>query len=367
MLPPKPNIDKLIPHPHGGINYREIYNLCLSPENILDFSTNCNPCGPPPGIKEAIASASIDGYPDSEATELKQALATKLSVSPDHLLVGSGSTELIRLIALAYFGSEDPVIIPKPTYGEYEIACHLVGARVVHQSALSQSNFQLNVKDTVDLIHQHQPRGIFLCNPNNPTGQYLSQPEVEQVLSTAPKSLVILDEAYVAFTDHIWSSLDLLQRYDNLVILRSMTKDYALAGLRLGYAIAREPIISVLKRVRPPWNVNAIAQKAGIIAVNADAYIEECHHKIQEAKSFLTKELTALGLEVVPSQTNFFLMKVSNFAFEFRHALLHLGILVRDCTSFGLPNHIRIAPRTLPECQKLIEAIKEFLLHCYAS
>ncbi len=367
MLQPKPNIDKLIPHPHGGINYREIHNLCLSPENILDFSTNCNPFGPPPGIAEAIASASIDSYPDSEATELKQALATKLGISPDHLLIGSGSTELIRLIALAYFGSHDTVIIPKPTYGEYEIACRLVGSTVVQQSLLSQPNFQLNVKDTVDLIHQHQPRGIFLCNPNNPTGQYLSRQEIEQVLATAPNSLVVLDEAYIAFTDRIWSSLDLLQRYDNLVIMRSMTKDYALAGLRLGYAIAREPIISVLKRVRPPWNVNAIAQKAGLGALQADAYIEECHRKIQEAKSFLIKELTALGLEVVPSQTNFFLVKVSNFAFEFRHALLHLGILVRDCTSFGLPNHIRIAPRTLPECQKLLEAIKEFLLHCYAS
>ena len=367
MLQPKPNIDKLIPHPHGGINYREVHNLCLSPDNILDFSTNCNPFGPPPGIEKAIAAASLDSYPDSEATELKEALAAKLTISPDYLLIGSGSTELIRLIALAYFGPEDHVLIPKPTYGEYEIACHLVGAGVVHQSALSQPNFRLNVTDTVDLIHQHQPKGIFLCNPNNPTGQYLSQREMEQILSAAPNSLVILDEAYIAFTDHVWSSLDLLNKYDNLIILRSMTKDYALAGLRLGYAIAREPIISVLKRVRPPWNVNALAQKAGMLALQSDAYLDECHKKIQEAKSYVIKELTALGLETVPSQTNFFLFRVSNFAFEFRHALLHLGIMVRDCTSFGLPNHIRIAPRTLPECHRLIDAIKEFLQHCYAS
>jgi histidinol-phosphate aminotransferase len=146
-----------------------------------------------------------------------------------------------------------------------------------------------------------------------------------------------------------------------------MTKDYALAGLRLGYAIAAEPIIRTLKQVRPPWNVNSVAQKAGIIALKADDYIEECTAKIQESRSFLITELSQLGLEVVPSQTNFFLVRVSTSAFEFRQALLHLGILVRDCTSFGLSNYIRIAPRTMPECQKLIGAIKEFLLHCYAS
>src|SRR4030043_253258 len=250
MVQPKPNIDRLFPHPHGGLNYHEIHNLGLSLKYILDFSSNCNPYGPPPGIAEAISNTPIDSYPDTEATELKQALASKFSISPDYLLIGNGSTELIRLIALAYFGVEDQILIPKPTYGEYELACHLVGAKVVHQSALNQRNFQFNVRDTIDLIHQHQPKGIFLCNPNNPTGQYLSQQEIDQVLSTAPKSLVILDEAYIAFTTGIWSSLDLLKKYNNLIILRSMTKDYALAGLRLGYVIAAEPIISILKRVR---------------------------------------------------------------------------------------------------------------------
>ena len=149
-----------------------------------------------------------------------------------------------------------------------------------------------------------------------------------------------------------------LTDHGNLVILRSMTKDYALAGLRLGYAIAADSIISVLKRVRPPWNVNALAQKAGIVALNSDKYLEKCNNKIQEAKRFLIKELERLGLSPLPSQTNFFLVKVGN-ATAFRQALLMKGILVRDCTSFGLPQYIRLAPRALPECQKLIKAIKE--------
>ena len=361
MLQPKPNIDKLAPSPHGGINYIELKKLGIYPETILDFSVSTNPFGPPPGVREALSSASIECYPDSEATELKQSLAKKLNIAPENLLIGSGSTELIRLVAVAYFGAEDSVLIPQPTYGEYEVACHLVGARVLKQPMPKETNFQLNIAETVELIRKHQPRGIFLCNPNNPTGQYLSREEVKQILSITKDSLVILDEAYIAFTEGAWSSSDLISG-GNLVILRSMTKDYALAGLRLGYAISAEPIIAILRRVRPPWNVNCVAQRAGVLALNDDAYLKACGLKIREAKEFLIKELTHLGLSPVPSQTNFFLVKVGNAA-KFRQALLKRGFLVRDCASFGLPDYIRLAPRTPPECQRLITAIKEVYRH----
>ncbi len=365
MLQPKPNIDKLVPSPHGGINYIELAELGISPEAVLDFSVSSNPFGPPPGIGEALSSVSIENYPDSEANELGQALAKKLNIAPDNLLIGSGSTELIRLVAAAYFGAEDSVLIPQPTYGEYEIACHLVGAQVLKQPMRKETSFQLNIAETVDLIRKHQPKGIFLCNPNNPTGQYLSKEKVKEILSIAKDSLVILDEAYIAFTENAWTSLDLVS-WGNLVILRSMTKDYALAGLRLGYTISAEPIISVLKRVRPPWNVSSVAQKAGVLALKADAYLEACGVKIQEAKEFLIKELKGLGLSPLPSQTNFFLVKVSDAA-EFRQALLRRGILVRDCASFGLPDYIRLAPRPLSECQRLITAIKETGVYRHAS
>ena len=357
MLQPKPAIEKLVPCTHGGIDYSELEKLGISSETILDFSVSCNPFGPPPGIREALDNTSIECYPDSEASQLRHLLASRLNVAPDNLVIGSGSTELIRLVAIAYFGPKDSVIIPQPTYGEYEIACQLVDADVLKQLMRKETNFHLDIAETVDLIRKHQPKGIFLCNPNNPTGQYLAKEEVERILSVSKDSLVILDEAYIAFTENAWTSLDLVN-HGNLVILRSMTKDYALAGLRLGYAIAAAPIISVLKRVRPPWNINAIAQKAGIIALNADGYLEECGTKIQEAKSFLVKELIHLGLSPLPSKTNFFLVEVGNGA-EFRQALLENGILVRDCASFGLPHYIRLAPRTLPECQRLIGAIKD--------
>jgi histidinol-phosphate aminotransferase len=365
LLQPRQAINKLTLCIHGGINYGELKDLGISPEAILDFSVSCNPFGPPPGIREALATTAIEHYPDPEATELAGSLAKKLNTAPDNLIIGSGSTELIRLIALAYFVPEDLVLIPQPTYGEYETACHLVNAQVLRQPVLKEPNFQLDIVETTDLIRKHQPKGVFLCNPNNPTGQYLAKGLVEQIMSTAKDSLIILDEAYIAFTENAWASLDLIKQ-GNLVILRSMTKDYALAGLRLGYAIAAEPIISALKQVRPPWNVSVAAQKAGILALNADSHLEECGSKIREAKDFLVQELKHLGLSPIPSQTNFFLVKVGNAA-EFRQALLEREILVRDCTSFGLPHYIRLAPRALPECQRLIVAIKEAGVLSHAS
>lgn len=364
MLRPKPNIEKLVPGTHGGINHAELKKLGISPEDVLDFSVSTNPFGPPPGIKEAVNQASISRYPDSESTELKLVLAKKLNVSTDNILIGNGSTELIRLVATAYFSPDYPVVIPQPTYGEYETACQIAGACVLRIIMSEETKFRLNVAETVDLIRKRQPKGIFLCNPNNPTGQYLSREEVTKILSAARNNLVILDEAYIAFTEDMWSSLDFVCQ-SNLVILRSMTKDYALAGLRLGYALAAESIISVLSRVKPPWNVSSTAQAAGVFTIKTYGYIEECRKKINEAKEFLVEGLKGLGLSPLPSQTNFFLAKV-NDAVNFRKALLKKGILVRDCASFGLPDYIRLAPRTIAECRKLLAAIQTTEVYRYA-
>ncbi len=357
MLQPRPHIEKLIPGRHGGIDYLEIKKLGILPEDVLDFSVSTNPFGPPPGIQEAISRASIDSYPDSEATELRLLLAGKLNISPENILIGSGSTELIRLVATAYLSPNDPVIIPQPTYADYEVACRLVDAQVLKQQTQEEVNFGLNVSETVDLTRKHYPKGIFLCNPNNPSGQYLSKEEVKEILSVAKYSVVILDEAYVAFTEDAWLSTELMD-CDNLVILKSMTKDYALAGLRLGYIIAPEPIISVLKRIKPPWNVSSVAQAAGVFALKADGYLDTSRIKIKQAKEFLVEELQGLGLSPLPSHANFFLVKVGD-ASKFRQALLKHGIMVRDCTSFGLPDYIRLAPRPIADCQRLLSAIKD--------
>ncbi len=355
-LRPRPEIENLEPCLHGGLNYTELKAMGLEPDEILDFSVNSNPFPVPPGLREAVNNVTIERYPDSEVTEFRELLATKLGVTPDNILAGSGAVELVRLIALTYFRPGDPVLILEPTFGEYKVACQISGAGVVSQWGKEEDDFTPRMTETASLIRQHRPRGIFICNPNNPTGRYLARRDIEMVLDVCRDGLLILDEAYIAFVAEGWSAIDLISR-GNVVIVRSMTKDYALAGLRLGYAVAHQEIIQALHRVQPPWNVNAVAQKAGVIALEGADYLEWCQQEIRKAKQFLTTELSRIGFTLVPSSTNFFLVKVTD-AKDFRAALLKHGILVRDCSSLGLPQYVRIAARTLPECQRLVATIQ---------
>ena len=358
-LRPKPEVEKLNICPHGGADYAELKTAGLTAEEIIDFSGGSNSFMPPPGVKEALNTVAINHYPDSEATELKQQLSERLGVTTDNIMVGNGAVELIRFIALTYFGHGDPVLILEPTFGEYGVACQIVGARIFRQWARAEENFVPRVEETISLIRHCRPRGVFICNPNNPTGQYLPQEEVREILDIGEDNLLILDEAYISFVNESWSSIDLISQ-GNVIIVRSMTKDYALAGLRLGYVIAGSGIIDSLHRVRPPWNVNVVAQKAGVIALRDMDYLEECKQKVGGAKQFLIAELGRIGFTLVPSQANFFLVKVGN-ARAFRTALLRQGILVRDCTSFGLPEYVRITPRPMPDCQKLIGTIQSLM------
>ena len=355
-LRPKPEIENLKVCPHGGPDYAELRAMNLTPDEVIDFSVSSNPFMPPPGIKKILNTVAINRYPDSEATELRQRLSEKLGVAPDNILAGNGAVELIHLIALTYFGHGDSVLILEPTFGECEVACQINGAVVFKQWARAEENFTPRIEETISLIRQRHPRGVFICNPNNPTGKYLSRQEVEAVLNACADSLLILDEVYIAFVDQSWSSIDLISQ-GNVIIVRSMTKDYALAGLRLGYTIANKEIIDSLRRGRLPWNVNVVAQKAGVIALENGDYLEQCQQKIRQAKQFLTTELHRIGFLPLPSKANFFLVRVGDGK-AFRAALLKHGILVRDCTSFDLPEYVRIAPRTMPECQKLITTIE---------
>ena len=348
---------------HGGIDYAEVEMLGIAPQDILDFSANLNPFGPPPEVMQALYGVSYDlteaisRYPDSESRYLKRSLGERLGIRSNNVLISSGSTELIRLAALAYFGKGNEVLIVEPTYGEYELACHIAGASVIKQQLSARNAFLPNIDKTIKLIKQYHPKGIFICNPNNPTGRYLSRSAFETILDAGKDSLVILDEAYINFVDNLWSSLDMIEG-NNLLILRTMTKDCAMAGLRLGYGVAKEEIIASLRRICPPWNVNALAQKAGIIAIAEEEYLEQCQAWLRKAKNYLMTELSGLGLPPLPSEANFFLVEVGDASW-FRRELLKRRMLVRDCTSFGLPHYIRIAPRTLSECRILVSAIKE--------
>jgi len=337
--------------------YREIRELGLKASELLDFSVSTNPYGPPKGLARALQAADLESYPDSDSNDLKNRLAESLGLLPQNLIAGSGSTELIRLSAAAYLGAGSRALVLQPTYGEYAAAVQLSGAAAAPLVTQPQHDFRLDPEELLTTLQSVHPRVFFWCNPNNPTGDYADRQMVERAIQQNPDTLIVLDEAYAAFVEKAWSSSGLAE-YPNLLVIRSMTKDYAMAGIRLGYAFGHPSLIATLNKVKPPWNVSAPAQCAGLFVLNQSGYIESMRSRLSAAGGYLKSGLLKLGLRPLPSRTNYFMLKVGR-AEAIRRALLLKGILVRDCTSFGLPEYIRLAVRTRSQCRRLLAALGE--------
>lgn len=350
---PRPELRDLAPCPHGAIGEAELAALGLRPEDVIDFSVNCNPLGPSPRVREALLTADVARYPDDEANALRQAIAASAGLSPEQVLVGNGSAELIWLVAVAYLRPDDRVLVLGPTFGEYARACRVMGVEPMSLNARPEDGFAPDLV-TAKTMLRARPRLAFLCNPNNPTGTYLSRGQIEDLLAVGQQTLFVIDEAYRTFVEEPWLSDDLATR-GNVVLLRSLTKDHALAGLRLGYAAASREVIDALRSVRPPWSVNALAQAAGRAALADAAHLAASRAEVFAAKRYLVEALTDLGWRVHAGSANFLLVEVGD-ARTLRQALLRRGCCVRDCTSFGLPQYVRIGVRTRPECQRLVEA-----------
>jgi histidinol-phosphate aminotransferase len=347
----------LPPSVHGGLDYAELSRLGLVPDDVLDFSVNGNPFGPPSGVREVWAQVALDRYPDRACLALRATLAERNACSRAQVWVGNGTSELIWLLGLAYLRPGDAVVVVGPTYGEYAAAGKLMQARVETFAARQEDGFRPAVDALKALLRGARPRLTFLCNPNNPTGVYLQRATVETLVAANPDGLLVLDEAYAAFVADRWDAASLLET-GRVVVLRSMTKDYALAGLRLGYLLACARVVEAVRRVQPPWSVNAVAQAAGLAALQSDTYCRDTLAETRRAASELRRALSALGLRVRPSDTHFFLVQVGD-ASQTRADLLRHGILVRDCTSFGLPAFVRIAARRPEENRRLIAAWRD--------
>jgi histidinol-phosphate/aromatic aminotransferase/cobyric acid decarboxylase-like protein len=226
-------------------------------------------------------------------------------------------------------------------------------------TAHPEADFVLDLPEIDRKLASASFRAVFICSPNNPTGQVLLREALLDWVKKYPETWFILDEAYLAFVPGLASALTLGQ--PNLLLLRSMTKDYALAGLRLGYLVGAESLIETVASVRPAWNVNALAQAAGLAALADEAHQQATLTQLQTAKTSFLAGLRALGYRPQPSATHYFLVPVANGA-EFRRQLLTHGCLVRDCASFGLPGYVRLATRQLVENQRLLEALAQLNL-----
>ena len=343
---------------HGGLNARELELLGLCPEEVLDFSASINPLGDAPGVKEALSSLPPETYPDRSCLKLRRALASHLDLQPGSILVGNGSTELIHLIARAFLSPGDTAVILTPTFGEYAAACRLEGVSPVSIPSHRAAEFRWDLPDALNRISGLKPSLVFVCNPNNPTGTYLREEEVRQIAdSLEGRGLLVLDEAYRSFVQEPWRSQPLL-RMENVALLRSMTKDYGLAGLRLGYLLAAERIVARVGNFQYSWSVNAAAQAAGIAALDHPRHVESGWRMVRAGKEFLTRALSEIGLECLPSAANFLLIRVGQASRWRLELLKKYKVCVRDCSSFGLSEHIRVAVRNIEDNRRLVQALK---------
>lgn len=347
---------------HGGLDDEELRMHGLTRGDVLDFSSNVNPLGPSRLVRKAAAKADLSAYPDRRSLVLGEALSSRLGVGVEEVLVGNGSTELIHLLTRACLGPRRRCLILGPTFGEYEAAATLTGAEVHVVEATAGRRFAWSADAATGAIETLRPALTFLCNPNNPTGVYVDRDFVKRLTwAIGEDGLLVLDTSYVPFADAPWDERTLLT-CGNVVLLRSMTKDHALAGVRLGYLVAESPTVEAVRRLQPSWSVSAVAQAVGLAALADDAHVATARAVVMEAKAYLRAQLNALGLQAMDSAANFMLVRVGDAA-ELRLELLRRGIAVRDCASFGLPEHIRIAVRRPDECQRLLAALQGVLAH----
>ena len=336
----RPDLAKVPEVAHGSVSAAELASYGLTPGQAIDFSVNTNPLGPAPSVLAALTGADWTRYPGDDEPALRAAIAHHLGVSADYVVLGNGSVELIWLVALVSVRTGDRVAIGHSTFGEYARAVRVAGGQVV------------------DLDQSAEARLTFVCNPNNPDGSYLGADEMARLVDATP-GLVAIDEAYAPFVDERWESLPLLAQ-GNVVVLRSMTKDHALPGVRLGYALARPDLARAIASIRPPWSANAGALRAGLAALEppAQAHVAQARAVVAESRRLLDEGFARLGYAVRPSAANFVLVEVGDGA-AFRRALLPHGIVVRDCASFGLPAHVRVACRRPTEVERLLRAVAE--------
>jgi histidinol-phosphate aminotransferase len=343
---------------HGGLDSAELKSLGLCPEEVLDFSASIHPLGAAPEVAKALTSLPLDAYPDRSCLELRQALGKRLEIRPESILVGNGSTELIHLIARAFLRPGGTAVIFAPTFAEYAAACRTEGVLPSFISSHRQAKFRWDLPDALNRISDLRPSLVFVCNPNNPTGIYLRKEEVRQISeSVGDGGLLVLDEAYRSFVEDRWRSQPLLRR-GNVALLRSMTKDYALAGLRLGYLLASEAVIGRVGKLQYSWSLNAAAQAAGRAALDRQQHLERGRRMVSAGKDFLRVSLTEMGLECLPSAANFLLIRVGEASRLRLELLKRYKLCVRDCSSFGLPDYIRVAVRNIEDSRRLVQALQ---------
>lgn len=332
------------------------------PAPIINLATNENALGPSPRAVEALSNAltSIHRYPDAASEQLRCALAERAGLPAAAVVCGNGSDELIFLLCLAFLRPADEVIMAEGTFISYGLRAEGAGARVVRVPLQAYTHDLQALADAIT----PRTRIVFLCNPNNPTGTTNGAAEMQAFLARVPENiLVVVDEAYIEYVtrpDYPCLLDELRQERPNLLLLRTFAKIYGLAGLRLGYAYAHPKLIDALQHVRPLFNVNALAQIAGMAALNDSAHVTRSREAATLSRDYLVSRLTALGLQPIPSETNFIALPVGDDQ-AVAASLRAAGVLVSPLSRWGLPGCIRISFGTAADNHRFVSTLADVL------
>ncbi len=339
---------------HGG------RNNAYSPQ-IIDFSSNICPIGTPTSVKKILKKniENIKNYPDSNSSTVISNLIKYTQLKKSNLLVGNGAIEIIYNFCFAFLSKKTKVLIPIPTFQEYEVASKLNDCNVSYFKTMNLS------EDLNSFILQIPKNGCaFICNPNNPTGKLLQKNQLLEIIKQAKKlsTFVFVDECFIEMVPESNESvISCVKKYDNLFVLRSLTKSFALPGIRIGYAVASNQMIEILEKIKIPWSVNSLAQDAANTALKNKSHLAKSNLIIKQELHYLLNKINRLeGFHCEHSSTNFILIKIKKDSTKLQKKLLEQKILIRDCKNFrGLDNHyIRIAIKSHKDNLKLVNALE---------
>jgi len=336
----------------------------LDLKNVIKMASNENPLGPSPLAARAMRD-NVDKmhiYPDGNNYYLKEKLAGKVGVDSNQLIFGNGSDELLAMLCLAYVSPGEEAVMPVPSFSEYEFAMRMQGG-IPKTVPLRGENFIYDLDAMLEVIGE-KTKLIFICNPNNPTGSVVDRKNMERFIERLPDNIVlILDQAYIEYSEdpEQISGLNYIKQGYPVVALRTFSKIYGLAGLRIGYGIAPAEIIADLNRVREPFNVNAMAQKAAVAALDDDEQVVRSRLLVAGARFQIKEGLRKMGLKPIPDQANFCFIDVKTDSRQVFQALLRKGVIVRTGDIFGQPTHIRLTYGTEEQNERFLTALGEVL------
>jgi histidinol-phosphate aminotransferase len=335
----------------------------LGLSEVIKLASNENPLGPSPKALAAARAAldSMNIYPDGACTELTKKLSGKLGLDPDWIVFANGEDNIITLISKTFLNEGEEMIMADPSFSSFAISARAVGAKVV--SVPVRSDFKIDLKAVAAAIAE-KTKLVFLCNPNNPTGTISTKSEVEEFLKAVPEHvIVVLDEAYKEFVDdpEYPDGLDYVRAGRNVIVSRTFSKVYGLAGLRVGYAIADPVFIGGMKRIREAFATNRVAQAAAVAALDDDEFVQKVHDMNSAGREYLYREFERLGLPYVKSQTNFILVDTKQDIKRVFQDLQREGVIIRPGHIWNLPTYARVSVGTLEENRKFVAALEKVL------